>query len=72
LKTPEYNFYVVGNRIDNSFLQYYLTNILFIPLLNREEANFEYFLEIMDNDVNFVFLNERQHILLALDKYTLL
>jgi len=102
LKTPEYNFYVVGNKIDNSFLQYYLTNILFIPLLhictsktptlsedlsvkcnsyhalekcegvNREETNFEYFLEIMDNDVNFVFLNERQHILLALDKYTLL
>jgi hypothetical protein len=73
LKTPEYNFYVVGNRIDKNFLQYYLTNILFIPLSNgvSNEHKFEYFLEIMDNDVNFVFLNEQQYILLALDKYTL-
>ncbi len=71
LKTPEYNFYVIGNKIDKSFLQYYLTNILQIDVV-EEETNFEYFLEIMDNDVNFVFLNERQYILFKDDKYLLL
>jgi hypothetical protein len=71
LKTPEYNFYVIGNRIDKSFLQYYLTNILQIDVA-EEETNFEYFLEIMDNDVNFVFLNEKQYILFKEDKYLLL
>ena len=68
LKDPEYNFYVVGNKIDKSFLQYYLVNLLFIPL---EDINFEYTLEIIDNDVNFVFLNETQYILLEKDSYLL-
>jgi hypothetical protein len=72
LKTPEYNFYVIGNRIDKAFIQYYLTNILQIDVDLKEEKNFEYFLEIMDNDVNFVFLNERQYILIKDDKYLLL
>lgn len=86
LKTPEYNFYVVGNKIDKAFLQYYLVNILQLELDKNKDKNkdkdkdkdkdldtkFEYFLEIMDNDVNFVFLNERQYILLKEDKYLLL
>lgn len=76
LKTPEYNFYVVGNKIDKAFLQYYLVNILQLELDKDKDkdldTNFIYFLEIMDNDVNFVFLNERQYILLKEDKYLLL
>jgi hypothetical protein len=96
LKTPEYNFYVIGNKIDKSFLQYYLVNILFIPFLNETESElkdesevlvedeseflvedeyktrkFEYILEVMDNDVNYIYLNETQYILLDLDNYSL-
>ena len=80
LKTPDYNFYVVGNKIDKSFLQYYLVNILFIPFLNEAEVEselkdepkkFAYILEVMDNDVNYIYLNETQYISLALDKYSL-
>jgi hypothetical protein len=111
LKTPDYNFYVVGNKIDKSFLQYYLVNILFIPFLNEVESEakdeveseakdelleseakdelleseakdellkeelkarkFVYILEVMDNDVNYIYLNETQYILLDLDNYSL-
>jgi hypothetical protein len=93
LKTQDYNFYVVGNKIDKSFLQYYLVNILFIPFLNEDEVEdevledellkdellkdeykakkFEYILEVMDNDVNYIYLNETQYILLDLDNYSL-
>jgi hypothetical protein len=82
LKTPEYNFYVIGNKIDKSFLQYYLVNILYIPFLSEAEVeselkdeyktrNFEYILEVMDNDVNYIYLNETQYILLDLDNYSL-
>jgi len=103
LKTQDYNFYVVGNKIDKSFLQYYLVNILFIPFLNEDDEvedevleyevedelledelledelledeykakKFEYILEVMDNDVNYVYLNETQYILLDLDNYSL-
>jgi hypothetical protein len=82
LKTPDYNFYVVGNKIDKSFLQYYLVNILFIPFIDEAESEeelkdelkarkFVYILEVMDNDVNYIYLNETQYISLALDNYSL-
>ena len=74
LKTPDYNFYVIGNKIDKSFLQYYLVNILCIPFLSELESeakNFEYILEVMDNDVNYIYLNETQYISLEKDKYSL-
>lgn len=61
------NYYVVGNNLDSKFFKYYLHNVLNIKVDN--ESPFEYKLEIMDHNVNMIYVNEKQSILIEKDGY---
>jgi vacuolar-type H+-ATPase subunit H len=61
------NYYVVGNKLDSKFFKYYLHNVLNIKVDN--ESPFEYKLEIMDHNVNMIYVNEKQNILIEKDGY---
>ena len=61
------NYYVVGNKLDSKFFKYYLHNVLNIKVDN--ESPFEYKLEIMDHNVNMIYVNEKQSILIQKDDY---
>lgn len=65
LKNDEHNFYVVNNKIDETFLKYYLTNILQINL----HPNFEYKLQLLDHEVNISFLDNNHSIIIEKDGY---
>ena len=70
LKTDEFNFYVVGNIINKSFIQYYIKNILHDNILiNTDEKPFLYKLELMDQEVNVLELNETQSIIIEKNGY---
>ena len=70
LKTDEFNFYVVGNIINKSFIQYYIKNILHDNILiNTDETPFLYKLELMDHEVNVLELNETQSIIIEKNGY---
>lgn len=70
LKTDDFNFYVVGNIINKSFIQYYIKNILRDDILiNTDEKPFLYKLELMDHEVNVVELNETQYIIIEKNRY---
>jgi hypothetical protein len=70
LKTDDFNFYVVGNIINKSFIQYYIKNILRDNILiNTDETPFLYKLELMDHEVNVVELNETQYIIIEKNGY---
>lgn len=65
LKNDEHNFYVVNNKIDETFLKYYLTNILQINLRD----NFEYKLQLLDHEVNISLLDNNHSIIIEKDGY---
>jgi hypothetical protein len=67
LYNNEANYYVVGNKLDIKFFKYYLRNVLNIKVDN--ESPFEYKLEIMDHNVNMIYVNEKQSILIEKDSY---
>jgi len=70
LKTDEFNFYVVGNIINKSFIQYYIKNILHDNILIKtDEIPFLYKLELMDHEVNVIELNEKQYIIIEKNGY---
>lgn len=68
LKTDKYNYYLVGNVINKLFLQYYinviLNNINFV--IDDETA---YSLELMDHEVNMVYLDITQSIIIEKNGY---
>ena len=70
LKTDEYNFYIVGNKLTKQFFQYYLTEIL---KQSTESVN-NFSVHIIDHAVNKVeldFSDENAHILLEKSEYKL-
>jgi len=70
LKTDEYNFYIVGNKLTKHFFQYYLTEIL----KKSDESVDDYSVHLIDHNVNSVqldFSNENAHILLEKSEYKL-
>jgi hypothetical protein len=70
LKTDDFNFYVVGNIINKSFIQYYIKNILHHDILiNTDEIPFLYKLELMDHEVNVVELDNTQYIIIEKNGY---
>ena len=70
LKTDEFNFYLVGNIINKSFIQYYLTNILHNDvIINVEDNTGSYTLELMDHEVNVLLLNDNQYIIIEENGY---
>lgn len=67
LCTNSQNYYVVGNVINSAFLKYYLTNIL--NTLVDDSKPFVYTLELMDHNVQMVYLDETQSIVFQKDGY---
>lgn len=64
-----YNYYVVGNTINSSFLKYYLKNVLNVEIDNSKP--FMYTLELMDHNVQMVYLDETQAIVFQKDGYSI-
>ena len=67
LFNKDMNFYIVGNVINSEFLKYYLQNILQITV--DKNSPFTYTLELMDQNIEMVYLNETQSIVLKKDAY---
>ena len=67
LFNKDMNFYIVGNVINSEFLKYYLQNILQITV--DKNTPFTYTLELMDQNIEMVYLNETQSIVLKKDDY---
>jgi len=61
------NYYVVGNVVNSVFLKYYLVNVLNIAL--DTSKSFVYTLELMDHNVQMVYLDETQSIVFQKDGY---
>lgn len=68
LKENNYNYYVINNVIDKSFLQFYLINVLNLDI---DIKNFSYQLEIIDNDVNIQIIDDVKQVILNEDGYTI-
>jgi hypothetical protein len=64
------NYYVVGNKLDSEFFKYYLRNVLNVKLDN--DKPFEYKLELMDHNVNMIYVNETESIVIEKDGYKIL
>jgi hypothetical protein len=63
------NYYIAGNSINSAFLQYYLKNILNVQIDNSKP--FVYTLELMDHNVQMVYLDETQAIVFQKDGYSI-
>jgi hypothetical protein len=61
------NYYVVGNVINSAFFKYYLKNVLNVEIDNSKP--FVYTLELMDHNVQMVYLDETQNIVFQKDSY---
>lgn len=61
------NYYVVGNVINSAFLKYYLVNVLNTTIDTSKP--FVYTLELMDHNVQMVYLDETQSIVFQKDGY---
>ena len=61
------NYYVAGNVINSAFLKYYLKNVLSVEIDNSKP--FVYTLELMDHNVQMVYLDETQSIVFQKDGY---
>jgi len=61
------NYYVAGNVINSAFLKYYLKNVLNVVIDNSKP--FVYTLELMDHNVQMVYLDETQSIVFQKDGY---
>ena len=70
LFNKDMNFYIVGNVINSEFLKYYLQNILQITV--DKNSPFIYTLELMDQNIEMVYLNETQSIVLKKDDYEII
>ena len=63
------NYYIAGNSINSAFLQYYLKNVLNVQIDNSKP--FVYTLELMDHNVQMVYLDETQAIVFQKDGYSI-
>ena len=68
LTTPEYNFYIVNNKINSSWVKYYFTKY---TKTNFNEGD-PYLINIIDEHVQFISLNENNSIIFTVDSYTIL
>lgn len=67
LYQDNYNYYIAGNVINSAFLKYYLKNVLNVVIDNSKP--FVYTLELMDHNVQMVYLDESQSIVFQKDGY---
>ena len=66
LQTTEHNYYIVNNIIDQSFLLYFMKNVLNIQV---ENSDFKYTLLLCDQNAEMKELNERDKIIIYKDSY---
>jgi hypothetical protein len=66
LKDNNHNYYVVNNEINKQFIEYYLENVLNVPI---DKNNFKYDIELIDHDVNFLNLSHEDNIIIEKDHY---
>jgi len=69
LKTDEINYYLVGNKIDKYFVQYYINTVLCLNFSYAEPEITTYELELIDHEVNVVYLTSEQSIIIDKDEY---
>jgi len=69
LKTDEINYYLVGNKIDKYFVQYYINTVLCLKFSYAEPEITTYELELIDHEVNMVYLSSEQSIIIDKDNY---
>ena len=65
LRTPEYTFYIVGNELNVDWVRYYFCKYLNIPL----SSDVQYEMTIIDDNVQFVVINQDQSIVINKDSY---
>ena len=68
LSTPEYNFYIVGNEINEQWIKYYFRKYLNNNLLDM----FDYTIEIVDENVNFVNISQNDTIRFTKETYEII
>ena len=72
LKTDEFNYYLVGNVIDKYFIQYYINTVLGLKFSYTESEILTYQLELMDHEVNMIYLNSEQYIIIDKNNYSII
>jgi hypothetical protein len=68
LQGDKYNHYIVNNVINDQFFRYYLLNILLIQI----EDPFDYTVQLLDHNANFISLLPHQSLLIKEDDYEVL
>jgi hypothetical protein len=63
------NYYLVGNKIDKYFVQYYINTVLCLKFSYAEPEIATYELELIDHEVNMVCLSSEQSIIIDKDDY---
>ena len=66
LKNESYNYYIVGNSLNQNFFKYYLKNVLKADI-NKD--NFNYKVSIIDHNVNFITLLSHQSLIIGENDY---
>lgn len=69
LKTDEFNYYLVGNKIDRRFVQYYINAVLDLKFSYTDPEITTYELELIDHEVNIIYLSYNQSIMIDKDGY---
>ena len=67
LETPEYSFYVIGNELNVDWVRYYFIKFLHITLT----PEVEYEISIVDDNVQFITLNQYESLVFEKDDYEL-
>ena len=71
LQNRLYNHYIVNNKLNSEFYQYYLRNILHVPI-EIENNNFDYNVQIIDHNVNIFDLSSRQELIIKENDYEII
>ena len=72
LNSPDYNFAIVGNRIDREFIMYFLKNVLHVQMSEELHAsNLVYNIHLIDSNVNMVNLDQTDQLKFTSDGYTI-
>jgi hypothetical protein len=72
LKTDDLNYYLVGNKIDKHFVQYYINTVLGLKFSYAKSEMKTYQLELVDHNVNIINLNSEQSIVIDKNDYRII
>lgn len=67
LSNDKYNYYIVNNTIDAFFLRYYLETVLYEAI----EDEFDYQITILDDNMDLIYLDETDRIIIHKDNYSI-